>query len=319
MTTANKGMQFPANGGAVNQWDTINPGGVNTNFTIVDTALGGTTAFNVTGLAGNQTLSLAQYTPPNIKVSGTLTANVNLLLPAGVGGIWSIANTATGAFSVSFGVTGTTLALVPYGGRVLVVSDGTNISYALTSITSPGTTGMIPYTNSSGFLTASANIASDGTNLTIAGNIACGQSVNTAQLSASGAVSGAGIVALFSSPSPIGTVAQNVGYFTRAATPTVALGNSGSAFTVNTLLSNVFTVTMTANAALTVGSAYSGQTINVQITQDGTGGRVITWPANFKWPSGAALSLSTAAVSIDLLVATYNGTNWLATLAKGFA
>ena len=321
MTTPNKGMQFPANGAAINTWDTVSPGGVNTNFTIVDTALGGVAIVNVTGLSGSQVLTSAQYIPPNIEVTGTLTANVTLNVPAGVGGIWSVNNGATGAYALTVGVVGGTSLQVPYNGRSLLISDGTNMAPAMTNLPSPGTSQMVPYTGSTGFLTASVNMLFDGTNLSVGSGTVNGYagSFGSGGLSVAGSVSGSGFTGLFAAPPITGFTTPNRAQFTQALTPLDALGNSGASFSVNAQLSNVFSVTMTAASTMSVTNGIAGQTINVRIQQDGTGGRVMSWPASFKWPGGTAGVLSTGASQIDLLVATYDGTYWLATLAKSFA
>lgn len=106
-------------------------------------------------------------------------------------------------------------------------------------------------------------------------------------------------------------------------TPSVAVTFSATAMTVNCVLSNVFTTTFTANVttAPTISNPQDGQTINWFITQDGTGSRTMTWPTSFKWPGGTAGVLSTAASSVDLLIAVYRSSTgfWYATLQKGFA
>ena len=117
-----------------------------------------------------------------------------------------------------------------------------------------------------------------------------------------------------------GTKLQVVG---GAATTPSVVTFSATAMTVTCTLSNVFTTTFTANVttAPTLSSPADGQTINWFITQDATGSRTMTWPTSFKWPGGTAGVLSTAANSVDLLVATYRSTTgfWYATLSKGFA
>ena len=108
--------------------------------------------------------------------------------------------------------------------------------------------------------------------------------------------------------------------FDKAYTPAVSDSISAGALTINCVDSNVFYVSMNANVTtLTLSNPSDGQTINVFLTQDATGSRTMTWPASFKWPGGVAGVLSTAANSVDLLVATYRGTSWHATLLKGFA
>lgn len=108
-----------------------------------------------------------------------------------------------------------------------------------------------------------------------------------------------------------------------AATPSVSVTFSATAMTVNCALSNVFYTTFTANVttAPTLSNPSDGQTINWFITQDATGSRTMTWPTSFKWPGASAGVLSTAANSVDLLVATYRSATgfWYASLAKAFA
>jgi hypothetical protein len=108
-----------------------------------------------------------------------------------------------------------------------------------------------------------------------------------------------------------------------AFTPPVAVTFSATAMAVNCATSNVFTTTFTANVTVapSMNDPSNGQTINWFIAQDATGSRTMTWPTSFKWPGGTAGVLSTAANSVDLVVATYrSGTGfWYATLTKAFA
>lgn len=108
-----------------------------------------------------------------------------------------------------------------------------------------------------------------------------------------------------------------------AATTPAAVAFSATAMSVDCALSNVFATTFTANVttAPTFSNLKDGQTINWFITQDATGSRTMTWPTSFKWPSGTPGVLSTAANSVDLLVATYRASTgfWYASLSKGFA
>ncbi len=110
---------------------------------------------------------------------------------------------------------------------------------------------------------------------------------------------------------------------TAAHTPPSAVTFSATAMAVNCSLSNVFTTTLTANVttAPTFSSLKDGQTINWFLTQDGTGSRTMTWPTSFKWPGGTPAALSTAANSVDILVATYRAATgfWYVSLTKAFA
>lgn len=106
------------------------------------------------------------------------------------------------------------------------------------------------------------------------------------------------------------------------ATPPVAVTFSATAMTVNCALSNVFTTTFTASVttAPTLSNPQDGQTVNWFITQDGTGGRTMTWPTSFKWPSGIPGVLSTPANAVDLMIAVYRSSTglWYAVLQKAF-
>lgn len=122
----------------------------------------------------------------------------------------------------------------------------------------------------------------------------------------------------------IGIVTASGGKFTFAHTAPVVVTFSATAMVFNCALSNVFTVSMTAN--VTVAPTYTnpkdGQTINIFLTQDATGFRTITWGLSVKIAGGATQGvLSTAANSVDLAVLTYRSTTtfWYLTLAKAFA
>ena len=108
-----------------------------------------------------------------------------------------------------------------------------------------------------------------------------------------------------------------------AYTLPVVVAFHATAMTVDCDLSNVFTTTLTANVTVapTFTSPNDGQTINWFLTQDATGSRTMTWPTSFKWPAGSAGTLSTAANSVDLLVATYRASTgfWYCALTKAFA
>jgi hypothetical protein len=108
-----------------------------------------------------------------------------------------------------------------------------------------------------------------------------------------------------------------------ASTSPVVVTFNATAMTVDCSLSNVFTTTFTANVttAPTISNPQDGQTINWFITQDGTGGRTMTWPTSFKWPGGSAGSLSTGANAVDLVTATYRSATgfWYVSLLKAFS
>lgn len=105
-----------------------------------------------------------------------------------------------------------------------------------------------------------------------------------------------------------------------AATDQVhAVGDSGTSLTLDASSASGFikTITLTGNCTFTLTGATAGTvaTLELILTQDGTGGRTVTWPGSVKW-SGGAPTLSTAAAAVDRVVlASYNGgTTWFGDL-----
>ncbi|MEI6478556.1 MAG: hypothetical protein WCO52_06230 [bacterium] len=83
---------------------------------------------------------------------------------------------------------------------------------------------------------------------------------------------------------------------------------------------NAFHVTLTSNFTMNFPTnLVSGGTYLWKLTQDVTGGRLVTFSGNWKWPGGVAGTLSTVGGSVDLLTAYYDGTNLLCTLQKAYA
>lgn len=61
----------------------------------------------------------------------------------------------------------------------------------------------------------------------------------------------------------------------------------------------------------------SGKEHILQIVQDGTGSRTITWPGSVTWLSGSAPTLSTAAGAIDVISLFYDGTTYYGAMNGG--
>lgn len=121
-TLPNKGLVDPANGDL--NWDVP----LNANFTALDAALGGKTAFSVTGVTTTQLLTLSQYQNMILTFSGVLTVNLIYQIPSGVGGSWIIYNSTSGAFTLTFRTTaGAASVVIPQGSQATVYSDGNNV------------------------------------------------------------------------------------------------------------------------------------------------------------------------------------------------
>ena len=98
----------------------------------------------------------------------------------------------------------------------------------------------------------------------------------------------------------------------------VALGNSGTATTINLNQGNVFTATLTGNCTFTLtnpnANSNRGSSFTLILTNDGTAGRTVAWAGGtFRFPGGAAsLSRTTTANAVDIWVffTPNNGTTW---------
>lgn len=92
---------------------------------------------------------------------------------------------------------------------------------------------------------------------------------------------------------------------------TVTWDVSAGAFATLTLGGNR---TMAAPTNLVAGASYA-----LKVAQDGTGSRTLTWNAVFKWPSGTAPTLSTAASAVDIVTFISDGTNLYGSALKTFS
>ena len=129
--STNKTLELPGNGDYVNTWNVP----VNGDMSIIDAAFGGTTSLNAT--SGNATLSVAQYRPLILNVTGAISADVTYTIPSGVGGQWVIRNATTGNHNVIIASAGAGVSATV--GPLLVATvacDGTNC-YIVTASTAP--------------------------------------------------------------------------------------------------------------------------------------------------------------------------------------
>lgn len=70
-----------------------------------------------------------------------------------------------------------------------------------------------------------------------------------------------------------------------------------------------FSWTLGASRTMTApANPPNGCQIVIEVVQDATGSRFVTWPAVFSWAGGSAPTLSTVAGSVDMVVGTWNAT-----------
>lgn len=298
--TPNKNLELPGYNDYVNNWNTP----VNADFTAIDTALGGSTLLNATAISGDVTLTSTQYRPPLLIISGTLTANVRYLVPASVGGQWTVTNSTTGAFTLQIASAAGGSNITLPSGTTIVSCDGTasgmRLSISSTGVQrvdsfSGGTTGLTPSSPTTGavVLSGTLGIANGGTGLTatpVAGQIPIGTGTGYALAQLTGGTgvtitNGAGTVTI-SAPGTGGTVTSvNVsggttglttsgGPVTSSGTITLAgtliPANGGTGLTSSGANGNV----LTSNGSAWVSQALpvvTGRLLNVQVfTSSGT-------------------------------------------------
>jgi hypothetical protein len=100
-----------------------------------------------------------------------------------------------------------------------------------------------------------------------------------------------------------------------------ALGNTGTATTIDLRNANVFTATLTGNCTFTLSNpiATGSSSFTLVLTNDGTAGRTVAWAGgSFVFPGGAAsLSRTTTANAVDVWVffTPNGGTTWYGNIA----
>lgn len=114
--------QFVSNAG----YDVLDDGNLNT---FLSNFLSARNAFLNKNVAGNTDITLdplleANY--PTLNLTGILTGNINIFIPASRQANYNIINATTGAFSITFKVTGSTGGVViPQSFSTVIASDGT--------------------------------------------------------------------------------------------------------------------------------------------------------------------------------------------------
>lgn len=84
-------------------------------------------------------------------------------------------------------------------------------------------------------------------------------------------------------------------------------GTATGATTINWSSSNMQTLVLGANIALTFSNGEPGAHYTLALKQDGTGSRTVTWPGNVRWSSGVAPTLTTTANKTDYVEFVYDG------------
>jgi hypothetical protein len=87
---------------------------------------------------------------------------------------------------------------------------------------------------------------------------------------------------------------------------------------VNVTSATIHKMTLGGNITLnTLTNAITGSNVTIVITQDATGSRTLT-NTTWKW-AGGLKTLTTTVSAIDIVTVAYDGTNYYASLSKGYA
>jgi hypothetical protein len=97
-----------------------------------------------------------------------------------------------------------------------------------------------------------------------------------------------------------------------------AFGTTSGTIAPNASTASVFTITL--NGTLTMNaftSPQAGQSVTMIVAQDGTGSRTLS--STMKFAGSSKTLTTTATTGLDVINIFYDGTNYLASLVKGFA
>lgn len=239
-------------------------------------------------------------------------------LTLGSGAVGSIDNMNIGATTRGTGAFTTLQAnsTVTFTAAVGMSPSNANVTI---SPTGTGTVTISP----AGALTINPTAASTINNTSIGQSTAAAGSFTT--LSASSTVSGTGFSTYLASPPAIGSTTASTGkftslQFTNTREPVFALTAGSGATTLAPDCANgsVQTFAMSTATSLTLNAftnPVAGQSVTIIVTNNAT---VNTISSTMKWASGTK-TLTGTANAIDIITIYYDGTNYYASVAKGFA
>jgi len=157
-------------------------------------------------------------------------------------------------------------------------------------------------------------VANGGTNATSAGITAFN---NITGYTASGATGTTSTNLVFST-SPAITTATLTNPTVTNYIETLYSANTSTAITVDLANGTVQNLTLTGNATITMPTAVAGKSFIIILSQDGTGGRTVTW-STVSWPAATAPTITSTASKRDIFSFFSNGTSWFgATIGQNY-
>jgi hypothetical protein len=243
-------------------------------------------------------------------VSLTATREVTLG-PNTVSKVWMIENATSGSQIITIKQGSGATVNVPNGSKVMVVTDGAGAGAAVLNANPTGAvvdltsdvTGTLPVANGGTGVTSSTGTGDTVLNVSPALTT---PKITTGIQNASAAT----VISMDSSVFFAGAFSDEV----------TAIGNTGTAVTIDCDDGNVFTATLTGNCTFTLASANStsnrATSFTLVLTNDGTASRTVAFAGGtFKYPGGSVSRTTDAnATDIWFFFSPDNGTTWYVTL-----
>ena len=271
------------------------------------TNLTGTASININGTVGATTAAAGAFT--TVSATGVITST-----QATGTAPFTIASTTNVANLNASSLNGATFA-APGAIGGTTASAGT-----FTALTATGTTTLA--TSLGGILKATAGVISAATAGTdyvaISGALGTPSSGTVTNLTGTASININGTVgATTPTTGAFTSISSSTSTTIKDLRETIATVTYASTITPDVANGTVQKVTLTGNVTFSAfANPVTGQSLTLFVIQDGTGSRTLTSTMKF---SGASKTLSTAANSIDIMTVFYDGTNYYASLAKGFA
>jgi hypothetical protein len=269
--------------------------------------LTGTASININGTVGATTPTTGAFTSVSLTAGSTLAWNSDVGFSRATAATLSLGDGTAGTSSGTLVLAKTTFA----GNANLTSPSSGNLQLGTGSTTGAG--GSLSLTG----LTASGTVSANSLTLAL-GAVGTPSYTFTGDLN-TGMWSPAADTIAFSTNGAEVARLTSAGYLEAVySDEVVALGNSGTATTINLNQGNVFTATLTGNCTFTLANSNAnsnrGSSFTLILTNDGTAGRTVAWAGGtFRFPGGAAaLSRTTTANAVDIWVffTPNNGTTW---------
>lgn len=275
-----------------------------------------------------------------IGASGAATINYGVLVtstgaPTNYGGYFNLTGANTNNYAIlatAINATNNYAIVVPASSGLVGI--GTISPTSLFHVVGTSTTGIVNETTSStitsgtilditGTSTALA-AGNEGMNIAISGAngtnaiTATGLRISVTNTNAtSGTNVGLDVTASGATTDNIAINATGNGKFTGQYYSVKFALTDGATIALNWNNSNCQSVVLGGNRTFTFANPKSGARYAIELTQDGTGSRTLTWPT-IRWAGGSAPTLTTTPNKTDIVFIYYDGTDYFGDITKNF-